>query len=88
MPTVSVFFGITVRMFFAEHPPPHFNAAYQGQKALISIETGDIIYGRLPPGVYRVLRDWAVRHRSELMENWVRARASEPLQRIVGADSE
>jgi hypothetical protein len=75
-------------MFFSEHPPPHFHASYQSHKALISIETGDIIYGRLPPGVYRVLREWAARHRSELMDNWARARTRQPLQRIVGADSE
>lgn len=88
MPTISVFFGITVRMFFSEHPPAHFHASYQGHKALISIENGDIIYGRLPPAVHRMLREWATRHQHELMDNWRRARSRQPLQRIIGADSE
>jgi len=29
MPTISTFFGVTIRMFFSDHPPPHFHAAYQ-----------------------------------------------------------
>jgi len=33
MPTISVFFGITIRMFFVEHPPPHFHASYQRHRA-------------------------------------------------------
>jgi len=74
MPTISIFFGITIRMFFVEHPPPHFHASYQRHRALISIETGDIIHGSLPPGTYRVVREWTRRHRAELMENWNRAR--------------
>jgi len=56
MPTISVFFGITIRMFFTEHPPPHFHASYQRHRAPISIETGDIIFGSLPPGTQRVVR--------------------------------
>lgn len=88
MPTISVFFGITIRMFFLEHPPPHFHASYQRYRALISIETGAIIHGSLPPGTYRIIREWAARHRAELMENWERARAKRPPQRIPGADVE
>jgi|GEM_PF-1936006 len=47
MPIVSVFFGITIRMYFGDHPPPHIHAAYQGQAALISIETGKVLRGSL-----------------------------------------
>jgi hypothetical protein len=28
MPTLSGFYGILIRMFFNDHPPPHFNARY------------------------------------------------------------
>jgi Domain of unknown function (DUF4160) len=70
MPTVSFFFSIAIRMFYTEHPPPHFHAYYQRYRALISIETGDIIHGSLPPGTHRVVRDWCRRHNAELMENW------------------
>jgi hypothetical protein len=88
MPTISQFFGISVRMFFLEHPPPHFHIAYQRRRALIAIETGAILQGNLPPGVLRIVREWAARHRGELLENWSRARARLPLERIRGADVE
>jgi len=50
------------------------------------ISTGGILHGSLPPGAYRVVREWTARHRAELLENWDRARARLALQRIPGAD--
>ena len=45
MPTISMFFGIIIRMYFApgEHPPPHFHAYYNEYKATVNIRTGEII---------------------------------------------
>jgi hypothetical protein len=40
MPTISVFFGIAIRMFFSDHPPPHFHVAYQRYRAVIAVESG------------------------------------------------
>jgi hypothetical protein len=88
MPTISVFFGITVRMFFSDHPPAHFHVRYQRHRAVIAIASGAIISGALPPAVHRLVRGWAERHRAELMDNWERARTRRPLQRIPGADME
>lgn len=88
MPTISTFFGVAIRMFFSDHPPPHFHAAYQHHRAVIAIETGAIIAGALPTAVHRLVRDWAARHRAELLDNWERARARRALQRIPGADVE
>jgi uncharacterized protein DUF4160 len=88
MPTISTFFGITVRMFYTEHPPPHFHVRYQRHRALIAIETGAMLHGSLPPGALRILRAWAARHRGELTDNWNRGRARLPFQRIPGADVE
>jgi hypothetical protein len=88
MPTISTFFGIAIRMFFANHPPPHFHVAYQRYRAVLAIESGAIISGVLPPAVHRLVREWAQRHRTELLDNWHRARAKRALQRIPGADVE
>ena len=88
MPTISVFFGITIRMFFSDHPPPHFHASYQRHRAVIAIESGAIIGGTLPMAAHRLVREWTARHRMELMDNWERARARRALQRIPGADAE
>jgi len=45
MPTIAYFYGIAIRMYFVDHPPPHFFAAYSGHEANVSIETGEIIEG-------------------------------------------
>ena len=43
MPILSVFFGMIVRMWHDDHPPPHVHVEYQGFVAQVSIETGDIL---------------------------------------------
>ena len=43
MPTLSVFFGIVIRMYFDDHPPPHFRAIYGEDEAKIAIETLELI---------------------------------------------
>jgi hypothetical protein len=40
MPVISHFFGIYVRMYHDEHPPPHIHIEYQGQEALVAIADG------------------------------------------------
>jgi hypothetical protein len=39
MPTISQFYGITIRMYFDDHPPPHFHAYYGSDAAKIEIDT-------------------------------------------------
>jgi len=34
VPSISVFFGIIVRMFYNDHEPPHFHAEHQGRSRL------------------------------------------------------
>ena len=57
-------------------------------EALIVIETGDIIGGRLPVGALRLVRDWIAGQRQTLLLNWERARLREPLEQVPGADQE
>ncbi len=88
MPTISIFFGIVVQMYWRDHPPPHFHAHYQGQEVLFSIKTGDVLEGEMPPGARRIIKAWAVRHRQELLENWEKCKLRLPLNAIQGADEE
>jgi hypothetical protein len=88
MPTISIFFGIVVQMYWNDHNPPHLHAIYQGNKAIFEIRTGELLGGSMPPGVRRVLSEWTLRHRDELMENWERGRLRKPFQTIRGADEE
>jgi hypothetical protein len=40
MPTIAYFYGIAIRMYLREHPPPHFHAVYAENDATVDIETG------------------------------------------------
>jgi hypothetical protein len=48
MATISEFFGILIRMYWDDHPPPHFHAIYGEHEAQYNITTLDIINGSLP----------------------------------------
>jgi hypothetical protein len=48
MPTISIFYGIVIQMFWADHAPPHFHALYAEHEALVDIRTLDVIRGSLP----------------------------------------
>ena len=50
MPELRRFYGIIIRMFWEDHPPPHFHAAYGNNEALVDILTDQIIAGSLPLG--------------------------------------
>lgn len=70
MPEISRFLGIIIKMFFEDHAPPHFHAEYQGNKALFSIKTGEIIAGKLPKKESAIVTAWALLRQKELMDNW------------------
>ena len=88
MPTISFFYGIIIRMYFADRPPAHFHAVYGEHEALVNIETGEVIYGHLPKTAAGIVKQWTLARRSELRENWERARRLEPLERIAGPEDE
>jgi hypothetical protein len=48
-------YGIVIRMFANDHPPPHFHARYGEYHVRVSITTGEVIEGELP----RPRRAWA-----------------------------
>lgn len=70
MPELSRFYGIVIKMYFADHAPPHFHAAYADAEALISIETLEIFEGRLPVRALSLVTEWAGMHQDELRAAW------------------
>jgi len=62
MPEISRFFGIVIQMYYGDHDPPHFHVRYSGQKALIAIETLEVLRGQLPPRALSLVREWAALH--------------------------
>jgi hypothetical protein len=82
MPEISRFFGIIVTMYYNDHPPPHFHVRYGQQKAIISIQSLEILEGKLSSRVLGFIKEWALEHQSELLENWELARQNQPLEQI------
>ena len=82
MPEISRFYGIVIKMYFGDHPPPHFHAEYAEDTAVVDIRTLSIISGSLPPRATGLVAEWALLHRDELLELWQRAERLEPLHRI------
>lgn len=72
MPTISRFFGITITMFFDDHPPPHEHARYNQHRARFDIRSGATISGRLPPRATRLVEEWIALRRPDLEANWSR----------------
>lgn len=60
--------GITYRcvtatkMFYSDHPPPHFCARYGEFEATIDIESLEIIEGELPARAFNLVQEWAMVH--------------------------
>ena len=86
MPTVAVVNGIAIVIYYDDHDPPHFHAFGANFQARIRIGDGSplSIEGDMRPADMRLLRQWTIRRRMELDENWRRARARSPLVKIGG----
>jgi len=83
MPTISEFLGIVIRMYFNDHPPPHFHARYNDFEAVIQIEPLEIMEGTMPRRALGLVLDWAELHRAELLNDWDLCRAQQPPLRIA-----
>jgi Domain of unknown function (DUF4160) len=72
MPTISMFYGTIVRMYFAprEHPPPHFHVTAISTRQAVDIRTCEIIEGDLPARQTRLVLAWADLHQEELIADW------------------
>jgi hypothetical protein len=87
MPTISMFFGIVIKMYYEEHNPPHFHAEYQGFKAVYLIETGEKTDGKnFPTRANKIIQEWSAEHKIALLENWKLMEQSKNLFKIPGAD--
>ena len=70
MPEVSRFYGIVIKVFFRDHPPPHFHAVYAEHQALYDIETLEVIEGELPRTAAKLVVEWATPNREALRRIW------------------
>jgi hypothetical protein len=70
MPEISRFLGIVIFMYFDDHNPPHFHVKYNEYKAVVAIESLNILTGHLPGKVRGLVEEWAELHQQELLEMW------------------
>ena len=82
MPEICRFYGIIIRLYFADHSPPHFHAEYSGAEVRIDINTLAIISGKLPARAQGLVVEWATLHQSELLDLWQKASNLEPLHKL------
>ncbi|WP_425615975.1 DUF4160 domain-containing protein [Anatilimnocola sp. NA78] len=82
MPEISRFRGISIRMYYRDHAPPHFHAAIGDHEILVEIDSGDIA-GRFPKGSLVSVLEWYELHVAELQANWELARQELPLNSIA-----
>jgi hypothetical protein len=82
MPTISLFFGVAIRMYYDDHAPPHFHAYYAADAVVVEIGSLRVRDGRLPRRAMAMVLEWAAEHRDELMQNWTLAEAHRPLNAV------
>jgi len=85
MPTISMFYGILVLMYFYDdkkHHCPHIHAEYGEYEASIAIEDGTILSGSLPSSKLKLVQAWIEIHREDLMVDWKLAVAGESVFKI------
>jgi len=84
MPTLSMFYGILVRMNYkdlGQHNLPHFHAYYGEFEAVFDLK-GEIIAGSFPRKQTAMVKAWALIREEELAVNWQLAVKGEKIFRI------
>jgi len=73
MPTLSMFYGIIVYIYFYDdkkHKLPHVHASYGDEDAVFAIADGTILEGGLPRNKQKLVEAWIEIHREDLLADW------------------
>jgi Domain of unknown function (DUF4160) len=85
MPTIAMFYGVLVTMYFydnKQHHAPHIHAEYGEFEAALSLEDGEVLSGKLPKNKLKLVQAWIEIHKEDLMVNWKLAVAGEAVFKI------
>lgn len=72
MPTLSVFYGIIVKMYRelgGKHSLPHIHAEYQEYEVVLTFD-GEVLDGHFPNNKMKLLQAWVEIHKEDLEANW------------------
>ena len=73
MPTISMFYGILIQMYFYDdkkHHCPHIHAEYDDHHVTLAISDGTILAGSLPASKMKLVQAWMEIHRDDLLADW------------------
>ena len=85
MPSISMFYGIIIYMYFKDnkkHKTPHIHVKYQEHEVVVSIPDGEVLEGRLPIPKMKLLQAWIELHKDELIADWELAVSGQQLYKI------
>lgn len=82
MPEISRFYGIIIRMFYNDHPPPHFHALYGEHELIVGVSPIVVLAGTAPARVRSMVLEWAALHQQQLLDDWERCRQGTPPEPI------
>ncbi len=72
MPTLSMFYGIIIRMQSEKgtvHHKPHIHCIYGDNEIVIALD-GEILEGSFPSKQLKLIEAWMALHEDELMADW------------------
>ena len=81
MPTISMFYGILIRMYYDDHNPAHFHAYYNNYEAIFDLN-GKKLKGSFPQNKLKLVEAWSIIHKEELEANWLLCKNNEKLFEI------
>ena len=84
MPTIAQIDGLRIVMYYEDHEPAHFHvhgAAFKAKFAVLDLAVLESV-GRLRPQDAALIRRWGLANKTELLENWRRARRGERILKL------
>lgn len=72
MPTISMFYGIVVRMQSekgGKHHKPHIHCIYGDDEIVVALD-GEVMEGSVPSSKLKLIEAWITIHQEDLMANW------------------
>jgi hypothetical protein len=80
------FFGISIRMYFDDHNPPHFHAIYAGAEVEVGVDPVAHLRGKFPRRALSMVMEWAEMHQRELIDDWELLRRDQTPRGIAPLD--
>jgi hypothetical protein len=69
MPTISIFYGIAIQMYYDDHNPPHIHAKFSDNEALYDFD-GNVLRGSIPHNKEILVKAWLSLHKEDLAVYW------------------